>query len=324
LLQLADYYDQRDIIEWLMKNPDFDFTAKDASGFTEIEQLRLRGKDAQADEIEKLRPEAVSRRLTVSERNPDGSPIIDFVRFEPGSFIMGEEKNIVFNTISKPFEVLSVKTTQEQWRKVVTLLKEYLVGEYNALDADPAKFKGEKNPVEMVSYNDVTLWTNGLNELSKREDQEIQRELQSIFPGHKMGAQYRLPTEAEGEYMAKLGGLAVGFYPQGNLETNLSQYGWSVENSRGMSHPVGQKKPVFYNEKPLYDVTGLLWEWRLDWFGNSLLGGTDPQGPQSGSFRVIRGGSWNDYAQGMRSSFRYGITQINRSWNIGFRLVRAL
>jgi hypothetical protein len=101
ILQLAAYYKRETVINWLIKNPDFNFNSKNSMGYTEVEQLRLSGKGETADTIEKFRPEVQGQRFIVQERNtehktdeyPNGIPIIDFIRFEPGSFMMGDDDN---------------------------------------------------------------------------------------------------------------------------------------------------------------------------------------------------------------------------------------
>jgi len=259
----------------------------------------------------------------VKERNVDGSPIVDFVRFEPGSFLMGDGDNKVLTTITKPFEMLSTPTTQKAYKEVVGLLKKQSAQKYKDLNAEPSHFKGEQNPVEQVSYSDIELWNQGLNELSKSDDVKIQKALETLFPGHKKGNVYRLPTEAEWEYVARNAGLAEGNYSFGNSENGLSDHAWYSQNAGSKTHPVGEKKPVLYNGKPIYDLHGNVWVWIQDWYGNNISGGTDPQGPPSGSNRVLRGGGWSYAAQDLRSAARYAFGPAYRNGAFGFRLVRT-
>ena len=273
-----------------------------------------------------------SRFVEVRERNRDGSPIVDMVRFEPGSFLMGDEDKKVLTTITKPFEAMSTLTTKKVWKEVTELSKKISPQKYGELDPHPSAFGGAKSlsaakiaemPVESVSYQDIELWNQGLNELSKSGDARIQEQLQNLFPGHKKGDAYRLPTEAEHEYMARLGGFAEGDYAYGTDKTKLDDYAWYSNNSGNQPHPVGEKKPVFFNGKPLYDLSGNVWVWVQDWYGNNISGGTDPLGPSSGSNRVIRGGSWHDSAQCLRSAFRNYCGPADRYSDFGFRLVRT-
>ena len=332
MLQLAGYYKQNKVIEWLVSNPEFDFNAKNARGFTEVEQLLLSGKTELAAAIARARPEVQVRRFQVKERNvnektkeyPEGTPIVDFVRIEPSSFMMGDGATKVLTSVSKPFEFMSVDVTQETYRVVVELLKQNLrSGEYNVLEASPSNFKAENHPVEQVSHDDVSLWKKGLNELSKLDDSQVQQTLSALFPGHKRGKQYSRPTEAQWELVSRLGGVAESDYAHGKGETGLGDHAVYSSNSGSKTQPVGLKRPVFYNGKPIYDLHGNVWKWLEDWYDGSLAGGTDPMGPASGSYRVLRGGSWYSGASSLRSGNRYYWWPGNRGGDVGFRLVRT-
>jgi formylglycine-generating enzyme required for sulfatase activity len=132
---------------------------------------------------------------------------------------------------------------------------------------------------------------------------------------------YRLPTEAEWEYAAKGGAaatsLVVNAVYAGNA--NLDQVAWYSGNSGGQTHPVGQKAA---NSLGLYDMSGNVWEWCWDWYGNYPNGSqSDPRGPDSGDFRVLRGGGWGGVAAYLRSAARVGDDPSIRAINCGFRLL---
>jgi formylglycine-generating enzyme required for sulfatase activity len=135
-------------------------------------------------------------------------------------------------------------------------------------------------PVEQVSRHDAVAYCAALT--------ERERGAGRIAPH----AGYRLPTEAEWEYACR-GWTSTRFsYGDDPGYTNLTNYAWYRDNSEGQTHPVGQKLP---NTWGLYDMYGDVWEWCQDWWANSLPDGIalNPQGPVSGSYRVIRGGSWS-------------------------------
>src|SRR5262249_25003493 len=122
----------------------------------------------------------------------------------------------------------------------------------------------------------------------------------------------RLPTEAEWEYAAR-GGNAQGRYG------DAAQIAWYLDNSKGTTHPVGQKQPNVYG---LYDMLGNVVEWTATIHtarGSSPV--TDPTGPAGGEFRELRGGGWFSDAAIIRASYRSRIEATDRDYNIGFRCV---
>jgi len=326
-LLIAIHNDRKAVVAWLLQNQKLDLNYKDDFGFTDIDQARLLGKNEMADYIEQRRPEARSRRFEVKERNDDGSPIIGSVKIPAGTFRMGDKEKVTV-TLTKPFEMMSVQTTQKMWKGVVDLANQRLGSNQSFKDAlelinaDPSNFKGEQNPAEQVSHNQVIIWIEAINELSGMNDPQIQSKLKELFSeSHYLGKKYRLSTEAEWEYVARMRGLSTGDYAHGNMDKNLEEYAWFDKNAGGKTHPVGLKKPIMINGKPIYDIHGNVWEWLADWHGNNLPGGIDPQGATSGSNRVIRGGSWYGNAQYLRSGDRsYGDPGIRFSF-VGFRLV---
>ena len=132
------------------------------------------------------------------------------------------------------------------------------------------------------------------------------------------GAHYRLLTEAEWEYACRAGsGTRYSF---GNDEQPLGNYAWYSENAESKTHPVGEKLP---NDWHLYDMHGNVWEWVQDWFGDySKESQHNPSGPETGSIRVIRGGSWRYGAGYCRSACRNWDESGDRDYGLGFRLAR--
>jgi formylglycine-generating enzyme required for sulfatase activity len=215
----------------------------------------------------------------------------NFAEIPAGSFQMGsengydDEKPLHTVRITKSFYLGKHEVTREQWESV--------------MGNNPSYFKGKNLPVEQVSWNDVRKFLDRLNQQTGRE----------IF---------RLPTEAEWEYACRAGTTA-------DYAGNLDDMAWYDSNSGGKTHPVGTKQP---NEWGLYDMHGNVYEWCADWYGETYYDECkkkgiveDPAGPESGSFRVLRGGAWYSNAQGCRSADRYNDSPGPRNDYIGFRLV---
>jgi formylglycine-generating enzyme required for sulfatase activity len=209
----------------------------------------------------------------------------DFVRIQPGEFMMGGDKYDVETPIhrvriSQGFEIGKYEVTQAQWEAV--------------MGSNQSNFKGADLPVENVSWNDVQEFIRKLNSKSTKYN-------------------YRLPTEAEWEYACRAG-------TTGDYAGNLDSMGWYESNSGSKTHPVGQKQA---NGWGIYDMHGNVWEWCQDWYGDySSNNQTDPQGAGSGSSRVFRGGSWYFPAEYCRSAYRNYFVPVYRLINVGFRLLR--
>jgi formylglycine-generating enzyme required for sulfatase activity len=136
---------------------------------------------------------------------------------------------------------------------------------------------------------------------------------------------YRLPTEAQWEYAAKGGDGTPGDYTYSGSD-DLNEVGWYSGNNGSSgtsaygSKAVGTKAP---NGLGIYDMSGNVFEWCWDWYDDYTSNAqTDPAGAASGSYRVIRGGSWYVGASYARSVYRLSFNPGNRSISVGFRLVR--
>ncbi len=186
----------------------------------------------------------------------------------------------------------------------VTLTNNYYMGKYEVTQAlweavmgnNPSGFKDDNLPVEFVSWNDCQEFIGKLNRLT--------------------GKNFRLPTEAEWEYAARGGNKSQGYQYSGS--NNLPDVAWYYENSGNKTHPVGTKQP---NELGIYDMSGNVLEWCQDWKGNyNSSAQTNPKSPESGSGRVLRGGSWVGGAWECRSSYRPGYGPDDKADTLGVRL----
>ena len=183
-------------------------------------------------------------------------------------------------------------------------LSDYYIGQTEVTQAlweavmgsNPSDSKGGNLPVERVSWDDCQLFIQKLNQLT--------------------GKQFRLPTEAEWEYAARGGRKSRGYkYAGGN---NIDSVAWCDGNSGNETHPVATKQA---NELGIYDMSGNVLEWCSDWCGDYTSSSqSDPQGSSSGSFRVIRGGCYYNFARNCRVSYRISNTLDYRSGYLGLRL----
>ena len=185
------------------------------------------------------------------------------------------------------FYIGKYEINQAQWKAVM------------GADNNPSRFVGDDLPVENVNWNDVQEFIKRLNA--------------------QTGKIWRLPTEAEWEYAARGGNQSWRYKYSGS--GNVDEVAWHMDNSGDRTHPVGTKVA---NELGIYDMSGNVWEWVNDLFGSySDSPRVDPQGSASGSFRVVRGGSWGRYAQLARVTARYSFNPGDRGGTLGFRLARS-
>ena len=228
-------------------------------------------------------------------------------RIEPGSFIMGSDQTTESRrvTLTKPFYMGVFEVTQKQW--------ELVMGSWPGSSPSSSYGRGDAYPAYCVSYNDIRGSSTGAQwPASTAVDA-------SSFLGKlraKTGLDFDLPTEAQWEYACRAG-TATTYYWGDSMD---GAYAWYSGNSGSKTHPVGTRLP---NAWGLYDMSGNVWEWCRDWYG-TLAYGTDPVGSASGSYRVLRGGSWNFCSDSCASSIRDVGYPSGRYVNNGFRLVRVL
>ena len=201
---------------------------------------------------------------------------------EQGSDAESDEKPTHSVTLSS-YYICKYEVTQALWRAV--------------MGSNPSNFKGDNLPVECVSWNDCQTFINRLNSYT--------------------GRNFRLPTEAEWEFAARGGNYSRHYKYSGS--NYISDVAWYDGNSGNRTHPVGTKQA---NELGLYDMSGNVYEWCSDGYGSySPYSQNDPTGPNSGSRRVPRGGSWRSNARYCRSSCRDNYAPGDRGYYLGLRLV---
>ncbi|MFN0128196.1 MAG: formylglycine-generating enzyme family protein [Verrucomicrobiales bacterium] len=202
-----------------------------------------------------------------------GGVKLEMVLVPAGEFMMGDKENKPAHKvkITRPFYLGKYEVTQKQWEAV--------------MGNNPSRFKGARNPVEQVSWDDCQKFIETLNAKA----------------GLQAG-RFALPTEAQWEYASR-GGRETR-YCYGDEKPGLVEYGWFSDNSGSRTQPVGGRKP---NDWGLFDMHGNVSEWCQDWFGGDYYANSpedNPAGPEAGTSRVVRGGFWGGSAWACRSPFR--------------------
>jgi formylglycine-generating enzyme required for sulfatase activity len=232
--------------------------------------------------------------LVIAKRRQPQYPAnlkFEFVQIRPGEFDMG--------CSSGDSECYDSEKPQHR----VRISKGFEMGKYpvtqamweSVMGSNPSYLKGADMPVIFVSWNHV---------------QEFLRRLNAKNDGYR----YRLPTEAEWEYAARAGSTSARY-------GSLDSVAWYHDNAHNLLRPVGQKRP---NAWGLYDMLGNIYQWVQDYFEkyDEQSPVTDPQGPSSGWYRVLRGGSVYENDRNVRASHRNSQPPERTSTSNGFRCVR--
>jgi len=229
-----------------------------------------------------------------------GGVAMRFARIRGGEFSMGspaaeagrqsDEGPVRRVTLSRDYWLGVFEVTQRQWRAV--------------MNANPSVFQDQPAhddcPVEMVSWEDARQFLHRLNGLG-------------------LGGTFRLPTEAEWEFAARAATSTRFGCGDDPAFQSLPRHAWFYSQAEGRTHPVGQKKP---NAWGLYDMHGNVWEWCSDWYGPyAAAPAVDPTGPAAGDGRVIRGGSWFNEPEALRSANRLRHPVDSRQTNLGLRVL---
>lgn len=239
------------------------------------------------------KPKPKTLQLPVETITIPGTDVsFKMVRVDGGTFRMGANED--------DDEALGCEKPAHQ-----VTLSDYYIGETQVTQAlwqavmgdNPSGFNGDLNcPVEKVSWKKCQEFIKELNRLT--------------------GLSFRLPTEAQWEFAARGGNKTKGYKYAGS--DNIKKVAWYDENSEDKTHPVGEKDA---NELGLFDMSGNVWEWCQDRYdGYTDVPQTDPEGPESGSYHVNRGGGWDNNARYCRVSDRYNSKPTRTGSYLGLRL----
>lgn len=261
--------------------------------------------------------ETINIDYTYVKREQDKTPE-GFVFVEGGEF--KNIKSAYYNkgvTVSD-FYIGKYEVTQKEWVDV--------------MGSAPSYYKGDNLPVEQVSWYDCIEYCNkrsikeGMTPVytidKNKKDPNNTSEYDDIkwtVKANWSANGYRLPTEAEWEYAAG-GGQKSNSYTYSGSES-LDDVAWYTKTTEDKgTKDVGTKKP---NELGIHDMSGNVYEWAWDWYDSSIGTGSNPKGATTGDSRVLRGGSWNDFAGFCRAGSRDYFSPAYSSSHCGFRLSRT-
>jgi len=276
---------------------------------------------------------------------PDGMVLINS---KNASFQMGSENGyddeMPVHTVSFTYNFW-MDTTEVTQADYDAVMKDIYTGQGYTTPSWSATYGvGDDYPAYEVFWGDAVLYCNARSKLDGLDTVYTYTEINGV-PGNLSELEgvvidfakhgYRLPTEAEWEYAGKAGSVSDFFwnkdydpYPATPIDTSeVNNYAIWFGNSwiygsdfeEFGTQPVAGRSPNAYG---LYDMAGNVYEWCNDWYGEYAAdAATDPNGPETGDMRILRGGSWGNQANLLRSANRTFFVPDYSYYFIGFRVV---
>ncbi len=294
------------------------------------QKFNLKSKDynktTKSKDTEKREEDKEKQRIIEDSLDPiNAAQKIIFYKMQPGKFVLRQAGQDFEINIKKPFSMMSTLFTQMMWARL-----QIFMGEIEGYKINPSKYKAgadgininfqginvkmkPDHPVEQVSWNDISEFIKKLNNLSKLDDPETINLLKKLIPDHQKNDVYDLPSYEQWEFVMRDRGKANSKYFDKSDSSDLSKYGWYFEHE---TQRVAQLMPRMIDggngiRQPFFDLEGNVWEWNKrdsDFFS---------------PVRSYRGGSYDSYADYLRSGISNNNLPTFFDSTVGFRLVRT-
>ncbi len=286
----------------------------------------------------KSRANAIENTHHLRTQTSEALDHIEFHPIAPAKFLLGEPTSPLEVNLTHHIEVMTTPVTQEMWMKEMTI--------------NPSHKKDPDYPVESITWWSAIVFANRLSERMKlnpaydvtqiawrdgtsAEKGDLEPKSQEDWSRLKINAPlgdiyrtqgFRLLTNAEYEYLLKNRNPSNEvIYPHGLNPSQILNYAWCSENSNGTTQMVGTTpQSLRINGKDFSDLIGNVWQWVHDYHSNRDFGGKNPQGPKSGTMRLLRGGSFQTSAELLTASSSIPAPPESKRPNTGFRLARTI
>lgn len=235
-----------------------------------------------------------------------------------------------FNNTLSSFYIGKYEITLQLWNKILNWAVEHNYTFAHSKGYNEKSPYNELNPVTNISWYDAIVWCNAYSEYSGYEtvyfiNNNVTPIRDSFITDGDLYIDYskngfRLPTESEWQFAASSRGKTNAGNPAGNDLLNVENFSWYKENSGGHIHPVGTKKA---NQLGLYDMSGNIWEWCNDWYGQyPMVSKKNYTGKETGNAKIGRGGCYKSIINGLKVGYRDFATPNLANDITGFRVVR--
>ena len=297
---------------------EYEITAKSNGYISQTKKIVINEEKTTVEDITLKQSNKGNNKYT--DGTTSGLSSDNMVYVEGGTFMMGSNAG---SDDEKPVHSVTVNSFYiSKYEVTVGEFEKFIKATGYKTDAEKEGFSYIWTGSNWDKQNGVN-WRCGVSGERRRENEKnhpVIHVSQNDAKAYTEWAGGRLPTEAEWEFVARGGNKSKGYKYSGS--DNIDEVAWYNNNSNSKTHEVGTKAP---NELGIYDMSGNVWEWCQDWYSENYYGSSpsnNPEGPSSGTYRVLRGGSWGNNVDNCRSAVRGRINPVVRFYDGGFRLVQ--